>query len=109
MYLHKCSEHTGSKRRLVSHQLIHGLAETSGCVTDLVCSLLLPHGREILRRDEHAKEVVERLSVDEDLQAPRVEAEGTEDAWERGQNVASDRDVFVDDGVKHDPRKAVVL
>ena len=65
------------------------------CLTYLVGALLLPHGREVVGRDEDAKEVVEGRGVDEHLQPPVVEAEGTQDVGEGGQDLTGHRNLRV--------------
>ena len=64
----------------MSHQLVHCLPEVGGCVSNLIGSLLLSHGREVLWRDEDSKEMVEGLCLDKDLQSSSVETQGTENA-----------------------------
>ena len=55
----------------------------------MIHSLLLPHGREVLRTDEDPKQVVEGVGLDEHLQASRIETQRTQRVGERGQHLAS--------------------
>lgn len=72
----------------LSHPFLPPLPSPPFC-THLVSSLLPPHGRKVLRRYQHPKQVVEGLGVQEDLQTPGVEAHGPQDVGQGSQHLSS--------------------
>lgn len=59
----------------------------------MVNSFLLAHGREVLGINQYPKEMVERVGLDEFLEASGIEAEGTQCVGEGGKHLACHRNL----------------
>lgn len=77
----------GFEAGLVSHELIHGIAQVGGCVPHRIGGTSSPHRYQVVRGEQHLEEPLKGLAGNESCQAPGVEAEGTEDIWKGAQNL----------------------
>ncbi len=106
----------------MAHQLVHRVAQVRGSVPEPSLNTAAggspvergrtsrpSHGGQVGRADEDLKEALERLAGDEGLEAGVVEAQGAEDARQRGQHLARGWHVLDEEGVEHDVREAVFL
>ena len=112
------------------HELVHGRAELRGRARGgrggrrrrssgrrgaaqvgrrLVVVASPPHGRQVVGREQHLEELVERLGLDEGVEAGRVETQRAEHGGQRAEHLARRRHVLLEQRVEDDVGEAVLL
>lgn len=69
--------------------MIHQHESNGKALTQWVGAPSPPHGRQVVRGEQHLKEAIKRLALNEGVQASRVQAQGTEHVGEGAQHLPS--------------------
>ena len=70
------------------HELVHGVTQVGGGVSEGVGGPTPPHGRQVVRREQHLEQPLERFALHESFETSGVQTEGGEDVREAGEDLA---------------------